>query len=244
MAAEHLATFPTTTGLAEIGAIVGDPGRANMLIALLSGKALTARELADCAGIAPQTASTHLAKLIGCGLIRMEKQGRHRYHRLASDEVAHMLEALHFAAAALTPRGAKLHPGPNDASMRLARSCYDHLAGRIGVALADALSDGGYIRLDAAKGEVTEPGTAFLSHWGLDLEAVAQSRRAFCRPCLDWSERRPHLAGAVGSALLDRLLALDWVRRRAGTRALAITAPGQAGFSKVFGINTQSQSDS
>lgn len=235
-----VAVLPTTTGLAEIGSIVGDPGRANMLMALLEGRALTARELADRAGVAPQTASTHLARLIGCGLVGMEKQGRHRYHRLASHEVAQMLEAMHLAATALTPRGTRIRPGPDDESMRIARSCYDHLAGRVGVALADVLIDRGYISLGADKGQVSDAGAAFLGQWGIDLAEAERAKRSFCRPCIDWSERRPHLAGAVGAALLDRLFSLGWVRRRSGTRALAITAPGHAGFSKTFGIDAYS----
>jgi hypothetical protein len=147
-----------------------------------------------------------------------------------------MLEAMHLASTALAPRGPPVRPGPNDASMRMARSCYDHLAGRVGVALADVLIDREYIRLGADRGQVTETGGAFLAEWGLDLTTAGQSKRIFCRPCIDWSERRPHLAGAVGAALLDRLLTLGWVRRRAGTRALAITAPGQVGLRRDFGI--------
>jgi len=231
-----MSSYPTTTSLAEIGAIIADPGRASMLIALADGTARTARELADCAGITPQTASTHLAKLVGCGFVRMEKRGRHHYHRIASGEVAQLIETMHLAATALAPRGKRIRRAADDVSMRLARSCYDHLAGRVGVALTDALAARDYVRVDAPDVEVTEAGAKFLSDWGVDLAPARRSKRPFCRACIDWSERRPHLAGAVGSAILDHVLGLGWMRRRQDSRVLSITSAGHIGFSTVFGF--------
>jgi DNA-binding transcriptional ArsR family regulator len=221
-----------TAALAEIGALVGDPGRANMLAALIDGRALTARELADHAGVTPQTASGHLARLVTAGLIKVEPQGRHRYHRLASAEVAAMLESMMQIANAAPSRPIRL--GPKDEALRAARSCYDHLAGRLGVALADALVARRFIDLDADGGAVTDAGRTFLTEFGVDASAPSCGRRPFCKPCLDWSERRPHLAGVLGAQLLDRSLALGWVRRLEGTRALSITPKGRQGFVRDF----------
>jgi DNA-binding transcriptional ArsR family regulator len=224
--------------VAEIGALVGDPARANMLEALLDRRALTARELAARAGVAPQTASGHLAKLIAAGLIAMEQHGRHRYHRLASSEIARMLETISQVASAYNAAttGRTLRTGPRDNALRIARTCYDHMAGSLAVAIADAMTGRGQIEFDRDGGSVTDAGATFLHGLGVDLAAASRSKRVFCRPCLDWSERRPHIAGVVGAALLQRSLDLKWLRRLDDTRALAITRAGQAGFHKTFGI--------
>src|ERR1700742_671403 len=175
--------------LAEIGALIGDPGRANMLDALMDGRALTARELAGAAGIAPQTASGHLAKLIEAGLIAMQQQGRHRYHRLASAEVAHFLESIaHFAARPKEEANRMVRTGPRDAAVRLARTCYNHFAGRLGVSIADAMLARGHIELDQDGGAVTETGRDFLGRFGVTVAPATGAGRLFCRPCLDWSE--------------------------------------------------------
>jgi DNA-binding transcriptional ArsR family regulator len=190
--------------LAEIGALIGDPGRANMLDALMDGRALTARELAGAAGVAPQTASGHLSKLIDAGLVVMSPQGRHRYHRLASPEVASLLESI---ANFATRQGARaIRTGPRDAAMRLARTCYNHFAGRLGVGIADAMLARGQIELDQDGGTVTEAGHDFLNSFGVTFAPTTPTGRLFCRPCLDWSERRPHLAGVIGVALTCRCL--------------------------------------
>jgi DNA-binding transcriptional ArsR family regulator len=227
-----------TTALAEIGALIGDAGRANMLAALLDGRALTATELAHHAGVTPQTASGHLAKLLAGHLIVVEKQGRHRFHRLASPEVARMIEAMMQMAALgdATGRSKPVRVGPRDEALRAARTCYDHLAGRLGVAVADALAARDLIRLGADGGVVTPEGRAFLSAFGVDVEAALQNKRVFCRPCLDWSERRPHLAGVVGMEIMNRCFHLGWIRRQEGVRAVAVTPAGQQGFQRVFGV--------
>lgn len=219
--------------MAEIAALVGDPARANMLSALMDGRALTAGELAYAAHVTPQTASAHLARLVDGRLIVPEKQGRHRYFRLASATIAQMLEAITAVGVDGPPR---YRPsGPRDRAMRLARTCYDHLAGRLGVALADSLADRDYVALDADGGQVTDAGLRFLDHFGIDL-AGARARRRFCRPCLDWSERRWHLGGAVGAALCTRCFSLGWIARDLKSRAVAVTPAGHDGLAEVFGI--------
>jgi DNA-binding transcriptional ArsR family regulator len=225
-----------TVDLAEIGALVGDPARANILAALMDGRALTATELAYAAGVAPQTASGHLAKLAGANLLALHKQGRHRYFRLASPLVGRMLEGiLAVAAVQLPPRRRPV--SRIEEEMRTARTCYDHIAGRLGVGIADALTERGHVVLVEDGGEVTVAGAAFLAGFGIELGARKRSQRAFCRACLDWSERRPHIAGAVGAALLERCLDLAWVERRRDTRALAISAAGRRGFADAFGVS-------
>ena len=228
--------------LAEIGALIGDPGRANMLDALMDGRALTARELAAAAGVAPQTASGHLSRLTEAGLIAMEQHGRHRYHRLASAEVANLLESIAYFAARPSDRGQRaVRTGPRDAALRLARTCYNHFAGRLGVGIADAMLARGEIELDQDAGTVTESGREFLKRFGVAISPTAKAGRLFCRPCLDWSERRPHLAGALGVALTCRCFELGWVRRVEGTRALSITQKGREGFQRAFGFCPEPQ---
>jgi DNA-binding transcriptional ArsR family regulator len=231
--------MPSNAMFAQVAALAGDPARAAMLHALMDGRALTASELARVAGIAPQTASGHLARMMAGGVLVLERQGRHRYHRLASHAVARMMESIMQVAADLEP-ARRLTIGPRDKALRAARTCYDHLAGRLGVALTDALVGRGYVELDPDAGLVTEPGIAFLARVGLSAETLTaqpgkRAGRVLCRPCLDWSERRPHLAGAVGAALCTHCFDKGWVRRVTGTRAVAITPKGQRVFREQFG---------
>ena len=225
---------------AEVAALAGDPARAAMLHALMDGRALTASELAQVASITPQTASGHLARMATAGLLGVEKQGRHRYYRLATPAVAQMIESIMQVASVPDPAQRPLVVGPRDAALRTARTCYDHLAGRLGVALADALGEGGRVELARDGGLVTDAGLAFFDRIGIDVEALTARRsgraaRIVCRPCLDWSERRPHLAGSVGAALCAHSFAKDWIRRIRGTRAVAITPNGQRVFREQFG---------
>jgi DNA-binding transcriptional ArsR family regulator len=221
--------------LAEIAALVGDPARTAMLQALMDGRALAASELARVAGIAPQTASGHLAKLAEAGLVSVAKQGRHRYHRLASREVSEMMESIMLVASKSTPSLRKVFVGPRDAALRAGRTCYDHLAGYLGVSIADALIAAGCVELGSDGGEVTGAGMKMLDRAGIEFGA-GDRRRIFCRPCLDWSERRPHLAGVVGAAICTHCFAKGWIRRVQGTRAVAVTPKGQRGFRETFGI--------
>jgi DNA-binding transcriptional ArsR family regulator len=216
---------------------VGEPARAGMLHALMDGRALTAAELARVAGITPQTASGHLSRLTAAGLLGVEQQGRHRYHRLASPAVARMLESMMQVAASLAP--ASLQVGPRDPALRAARTCYDHLAGRLGVAVADGMVARGYAELSDDAGVVTAAGVSWLGDIGIDVggfSAGRRSSRVLCRPCLDWSERRPHLAGAVAAALCTHSLAQGWIRRIAATRAVAVTPKGERVFREGLGV--------
>lgn len=220
--------------IAEVASLIGDAARANMLSALMGGQALTAGELARHAGVTAQTTSGHLGKLTEAQLIAVEKQGRHRYYRLASPDVAYAIHAL-MAVAASGPK--RYHPiGPKDEALRLARTCYDHMAGRLAIALADTLADKGYVVLEDGAGLVTDEGRSFFCDFGIDLDEAARPKRPLCRTCLDWSERRPHLAGRLGAALLDRTLALGWIVRTAESRALRISRAGEAGFSGTFDL--------
>ena len=224
----------STPSIAEIAALVGNPARANVLTALLDGRALTATELAYAARVSPQTTSGYLSRLTQARLLVLEKQGRHSYYRLASPLIGRMLEGIMAVAADGPPRHGPRWKG--EEALRTARTCYDHLAGKLGVALADALVARRQIVLAEDGGQVTARGVRFLGELGIDLAAIERRRRAFCRPCLDWSERRPHLAGAVGAALATRCFELGWIARQQESRAVAIPPAGQRGFAEVFGI--------
>jgi DNA-binding transcriptional ArsR family regulator len=220
--------------LAQIAALIGDPARANMLASLLDGQARTAGELAYAARVTPQTASEHLGKLVEAGVLApANQQGRHRYYRLASPHVANMLESIMVVAGpgACGPRMSSWRGGE---ALRDARTCYDHLAGRLGIGIADSLRDRGLIVLDQDGGEVTASGIAFLADLGVDVRST--SSRPFCRPCLDWSERRPHIAGRIGAAIASQCFAMEWVARQSSGRALTITEAGRAAFPKHFGL--------
>jgi len=230
----------STASMAEIAALIGDPARANMMQALMDGRALTAGELATLAGITPQTASGHLRQLTQSGLLTVWTQGRHRYHRLATPQVARLLESLMLVAAGTaTPR---LRTGPRDEAMRRARTCYDHIAGRLGVALADSMERNGWVEMQEEAAIVTGDGAKFLAGLGLELGEEAPRRKAralpLCTLCLDWSERRPHLAGRLGKALCDHGLGAGWLRRRDGSRTLEITPVGERGYRREFLIET------
>jgi DNA-binding transcriptional ArsR family regulator len=224
-----------TTGadIAAIAALVGDPARANILAELLGGRALAAGELARAAGVAPSTASEHLAKLTDAGLTERIHQGRARYYRLAAPEVAAMLESIITLSADPEPRPRAAPRVP--AGLRKARTCYDHIAGELGVAIADALLSKGAVVLHPDGGELTEAGVGLLARMGVE-PPDGRARRPWCRACLDWSERRPHLSGSLGAQILTRSLELGWVTRPSSGRALAVTPKGRAGFRELLGV--------
>jgi DNA-binding transcriptional ArsR family regulator len=217
--------------IASVAAAIGHPARGRMLTAMLGGRALPATDLARAAGVSRSTASAHLAQLTGAGLVVVERLGRHRYHRLADEQVAEAIERL----AAIAPPSAvrSLSEGNRATAQRAARSCYDHLAGALGVALADGLCAAG--ALDRASLELRDPEP--FAALGVDVAALGRGRRPLTRSCLDWSERRPHLAGELGAAVLAALLDQAWVVRRPRGRAVAVTPRGRAGLHDAVGLD-------
>jgi DNA-binding transcriptional ArsR family regulator len=218
--------------ISHIAALIGDPARANMLTVLMGGKALTVSELAEEAGVTIQTASAHLSKMEAGGLLRPRKQGRHKYFSLATDDVAHVLEALMGLAAGAGHL--RKRTGPKDESLRKARVCYNHLAGEMGTRLYDSLLGRHLVAASDEGMTLTPQGAAFVSDFGIDLEALRKRKVPLCRECLDWSERRPHLAGSLGRALLGRIEALAWARKDQASRAVLFTVGGEAQFTRVF----------
>jgi DNA-binding transcriptional ArsR family regulator len=220
--------------LAEIGSLIGNPARANMLLAMLDGRVHTGSELAAAVGLTLQTASWHLAQLTDAELVARQKQGRSTYYRLASGRVASMLEL----ALAVATAGPQRHrpASTGDQALRAARTCYDHLAGRLGVSLTRALVRRRHLVLSRDGGELTSRGAEMLKGFGVDIAATERRKRIFCRPCLDWTEQRPHLAGAVGAAIAARCFDLGWIARMRDSRAVSVTAQGRDGFAEVFGV--------
>lgn len=211
-----------------IAALIGEPARANILTALMSGQALTASELAHEAGVTIQTASSHLTKLQQGGLLRLRKQGRHKYFSLANDDVAHVLEAMMGLAAGAGHLRART--GPKDVMLRKARVCYNHLAGDMGTELFAALSAKGHLLKTGDDLDLSRSGAAFMTEFGIDLGALKQKKSPLCRECLDWSERRSHLAGSLGRAFLQRLEELSWVKRDPFSRAIRFSPEGEKRF--------------
>ncbi|MCD9147590.1 ArsR/SmtB family transcription factor [Pseudophaeobacter flagellatus] len=218
--------------IAQVATLIGDPARANMLTALMSGKALTVSELAQEAGVTIQTASSHLSKLDSGGLLRPRKQGRHKYFSLASDDVAHVLEGLMGLAAGAGHL--RKRTGPKDAELRKARVCYNHLAGDMGTQMFDSLIAQGHLVLEGPDLALTQSGLAFVSDFEIDAAALQQARAPLCRECLDWSARRSHLAGSLGRAFLTRFEDLTWAKRDQKTRIVSFSDSGAAAFHRLF----------
>jgi DNA-binding transcriptional ArsR family regulator len=221
--------------VAGVAGLLADPARVRMLDALLAGRALSAGELARLAGVAAPTASAHLRRLLDGGLVAVEARGRHRYYRLAGPAVAEAMEALSLIARPRPVRS--LRQSQRAEALRFARSCYDHLAGVVGVALADALLRAGALRTVAGRDyDVTPQGEELLGGLGVDVAELRRQRRAFARQCLDWTERTPHLSGALGAALLARLLDLGWLVRGRVPRGLVLTSTGRDGLAQALGV--------
>jgi DNA-binding transcriptional ArsR family regulator len=221
--------------LAEVASLLGDPTRAGMLLALWDGRALPAGELARLTQVSASTASGHLTQLVAGGLLSVAPHGRERRYRLGGPAVAQALESLAHVLPA-TPAHA---PSAATPALRHARMCYDHLAGRLGVAVADALLARRVLAWRGDALQVTPPGRRWLARFAIELDALAESRRALLRPCLDWTERREHLGGALGAAFASQVLERDWLRRERDSRALRITSAGRAGLRRVLGIPSE-----
>ncbi|WP_281545846.1 winged helix-turn-helix domain-containing protein [Grimontia sp. SpTr1] len=216
--------------ITQTTALVADSARSKMLIALLGGKALTATELALEADISAQTASSHLAKLVEGGLLVVRKQGRHRYFQLAGYEIAELLEQLMNVTATIKP----IPTGPSDASLRHSRVCYDHLAGEVAVQLYDSLVAQGLIEDALIEAKLTEKGKAFFIDLGADIEALERQKRPVCKACLDWSERRTHIAGSLGKWILEHLLSQGWAQQLPDSRVIEFTPKGIIRFRQTF----------
>lgn len=223
-----------TPDIAAIARLIGDRARATILMGLMAGRALTATELARAAGVTKQTASSHLSKLVEAQLVAVENVGRHRYFRLASHDVGAVIENLVGLAHRLG--AVQVSSGPVDPAMRKARVCYDHLAGELGVLVFDSLRQQGALRREGKSIALTGKGEELVESFGVDIAALEARRRPICLSCLDWSVRRPHLAGALGAALLDRFFALRWAARQKGTRAVMFSAVGERALRTRFAV--------
>jgi DNA-binding transcriptional ArsR family regulator len=219
--------------LAEVAQLIADPARAQMLFALMHGSALTAGELAEIAGVTPQTTSSHLTKFVNRDFLIVEQRGSRRFFRLATPLIARMIEGMMVVALTGPPRFRP--PSKFETNMRRNRICYDHLAGGLGVAIAAGLVERGYVVLDGDAGEVTDQGLEFLRGLAVTLDSNAFGRRTFCRLCLDWSERHPHLAGQVGEAILNAAFERGWIQRHPDDRSVEVTASGLTAFTTLFG---------
>ena len=226
--------MPVDPNFAYTAALIGDTTRAAMLAALLGGKALTASELAHGACVSPQTASTHLARLLDGGLLRVVASGRHRYYQLAGGHVAQVLETLSTIAppAPIT----SLRQSESARAIRFARTCYDHLAGTVGVALTERLVECDILAQFGEAYQVTATGVTWLAEHAIDAGRVIHHRRVAARACLDWSERRSHVAGAFGAVLADWLMTQEWLCRVPNSRALRLTEAGRAGFAREWNV--------
>ena len=225
----------TAYPIASVAELMGDPARSSILLSLMDGGSRPAGELAILAGLSAQSASGHLSKLVDGGLLTVQGIGRHRYYKLAGPDIAHSLEAL--GAIATVPIKKQVPQSPEKLALYTARTCYDHLAGRIAVELVNCLIDSGSIALSGDKEFALRPkGAVLFESLGVNVAEVAQNRRCFARQCLDWTERKPHLAGALGAALCSRLLTVEWFARRHDTRVLRITQRGTRELKNRFGI--------
>lgn len=218
--------------IARIASLLGDRARADALTALMTDRALTATELAAIAGVTKQTMSAHLSKLLGAALVAVDQQGRHRYFRLADEDVAGLLESL--MGVAFRTGAVRLLSSPREPALRRARICYDHLAGEFGVAAYEALLHHGVLAMSHGELRLGVSGAEWFERIGVDTEAAARQRRIFCRPCMDWSERRHHLAGSLGAALLSRLHSLKWAARDENSRVIRFTPRGQRAFQALL----------
>ncbi len=218
--------------IAGVAALIGDPARANMLTALMQGGALTATELAMEAGVTKQTASSHLAKLTEARLVAVQKGGRHRYYRLFDADVAWLLESM--TGVAERAGHGRVRPGPKEPALRRARVCYDHLAGDLGVEVYEGLIGRGWLSAGEGGLSLTPVGAGAFAALGVDIAALEAGARTLCRPCLDWSVRRHHLAGALGAALLDQIFARGWATRAPGSRVVEVSPAGEATLRQAF----------
>lgn len=229
----------TVNALSEIAALMGEPARASMLQLLMDGRAHTASELALAAGVTAQTASGHLSRMVEADLLAARAQGRNRFYRLASGDVAHAIESLMALAGQRAQPASKSAAWRRDPDLRFCRTCYDHLAGQVGMAVTDALTQHGHLEPRGPRDwKLTTSGELFCQRLGVDLESArAAHARHFARQCLDWSERRPHISGALGSAIADTFFKKGWAERMRRGRTVRLTDSGRRALSSQFGAS-------
>ena len=227
----------TVNALSEVAALMGDPARAAMLSLLMDGRAHTASDLALTAGITAQTASGHLARMVEGNLLAARAQGRNRFYRLASSDVAHAIESLMALAGTRATPASRSAAWRRDPDLRFCRTCYDHLAGQVGIAVTDSLTKHGYLEPKGPRDwKLTPPGELFCERLGVDLPGARQaSSRHFARQCLDWSERRPHISGALGAAIADTFFKRGWAERLRRSRTVRLTDSGRRALGSPFG---------
>src|ERR1700683_3286420 len=218
--------------IAKIAALLGDTARADALTALMADRALTATELAAIAGVTKQTMSAHLSKLLDASLIAVDQQGRHRYFRLADEDVGGLLESL--MGVAFRTGSVRLLSSPRDPALRKARVCYDHLAGELGVLAYESLVRHNLVAMSQQGLRLSPAGEEWFRRAGIDTETAYRQRRTFCRACMDWSERRYHLAGSLGAALLARLGELGWAKKEKASRVIRFTPIGDREFRRLI----------
>ena len=227
-------TMKDGPNIVGIAALIGDHARAEVLTALMNGQALTATELAAVAGVTKQTISSHLARLLDARLLSVANQGRHRYFRLANDDVAHLLESL--MGVAYRAGAVRVRSSPREPALRKARVCYDHLAGELGVLVFDSLKERRLLTFVDDRPALSRLGQRYCREFGIDVPALARERRPLCRACLDWSMRRYHLAGALGAAVLRRCLDLHWAKREKTSRVVTFSVSGEKQLREQFGV--------
>ena len=220
--------------LLEVAVLLGESARASILWNLLDGQARPAGELAFLANVSPQSASLHLAKLVNAGMLSVKNQGRHRYYAIASPQVAHVIESME----TLVPSAVKDKPLSRSKipDFRLARTCYDHLAGKLAVDIVGAMQKQGLVSVGKEDFVISETGLRWFSEFGINIDELKRQRRAFASQCLDWSERQYHIAGALGSALLQQLLLRNWIAQQPPGRVVRVTLEGRRNLNNFFGI--------
>lgn len=219
--------------ISAISVLIGDPKRAVILWTLLDNRAYTAIELSNIVETSAQNISIHLSKLVNAGLLSVESQGRHKYYKISNQEVASAIEGI----ANLIPKERHKKIFISDSNIKYCRTCYDHLAGRIGVEITEQLLSENYIELENKTFTITKKGEIFFTNFGIDTLKLKKQRRTFAKPCLDWSERKHHISGSLATAILNKMLELDWIRRIASSRAIIITSNGKKGFYEKFKLN-------
>lgn len=224
--------------ISEISALIGNPIRSVILWTLLDNRAYTAIELSNVVETSAQNISIHLSKLVNAQLLSVESQGRHKYYKISSPEVASAIEGI----ANLIPKDKHRKIFTNDSNIKNCRTCYDHLAGKIGVAITEKLLSENYLELENNVYLITEQGEIFFKNFGIDILELKKQRRTFAKPCLDWSERKHHISGSLANAILNKMLELDWIRKIANSRAIMITAKGQKDLNEKLNLNIQNES--